>query len=365
MASIWPFLSPRFAMKLRKAPISKAKMKQSPKNGALLSTSPPQMDEEALRLVLAQHYGLYGPLRRLTSERDLNFALKTADHSYVVKLANPAEPASVTEFQTMALLHLAAQAPHLPVPRVVRGIAGETQLALPQGILRVLTYLDGVPLHMAPRSARLHIAIAQAGAALARGLADFHHPAADHVLQWDIKQAAALRPMLGHIQAPDLQALAVAALDRFDAETLPALAGLPWQVVHADLNPHNILVSPSAVDRVAGILDFGDMVRTPRVCDLAVAASYQIDPQAPLQSLHGFARAWHDVNPLLPAETAVLFDLVAIRMVTTLAIASWRAAQYPENAAYILRNMPSASAGLRALAAVPRGTALATLKEIR
>jgi hypothetical protein len=44
-------------------------------------------------------------------------------------------------------------------------------------------------------------------------------------------------------------------------------------------------------------------------------------------------------------------------MLTTLAIASARAARYPDNAPYILRNVPSASAGLRAL----QGLNLSTL----
>ena len=340
-------------------------MKQSPHEGAILRTSPPQMaDEEAERLVHL-HYGLRGPLRRLTSERDVNFALKTPDQSYVIKFANAAEPAEVTRFQTEALLHLAEHAPRLPVPRMIRSLQGAAEVALPQGILRVLSYLEGVPLHMVARSPALHHNIARAGAALAQGLAGFSHPAADHVLLWDIKQAAALRPLLPHIAETDLRDLCETALERFASEIAPTLAALPWQVVHADLNPHNILVSPTKPTEIVGILDFGDMVRTPRVCDLAVAASYQIDTTAPLASLRAFAGAWHEVAPLLPDEMAVLYDLVITRMVTTIAIASWRAAEYPENATYILRNMPSASAGLRAFAAIPRTLAITTLKEIQ
>ena len=42
--------------------------------------------------------------------------------------------------------------------------------------------------------------------------------------------------------------------------------------------------------------------------------------------------------PLQAAELDILFDLIATRMVLTVAITGWRAARYPENAAYILRN---------------------------
>ena len=55
------------------------------------------------------------------------------------------------------------------------------------------------------------------------------------------------------------------------------------------------------------------------------------------------------------AEAEVVLDLVAIRMVTTLALASWRATRYPDNAAYILRNLPASQAGLQALSALGKG----------
>ncbi|WP_283179545.1 hypothetical protein [Gemmobacter sp. 24YEA27] len=45
-------------------------------------------------------------------------------------------------------------------------------------------------------------------------------------------------------------------------------------------------------------------------------------------------------------EIALLPDLIRMRHVTTLAVTSWRAARYPENAPYILRN---AAASLRGL----------------
>ena len=50
--------------------------------------------------------------------------------------------------------------------------------------------------------------------------------------------------------------------------------------------------------------------------------------------------------PLLAEEAALLPGLTALRMVTTMAIASHRAARWPENSPYILRNLPSARAGL-------------------
>lgn len=315
--------------------------------GASLSSAPPAFPpHEAARAVLV-HYGLTGRLTPLHSERDVNYLLESESAGrFVVKLANPAEPAEVTDMQTRALVHLEPMG--LPVPRVIRSLSGQTGATLPQGHLRLLTYLEGRPMHLAAPSPALQCAMGTMAARLALGLRGFTDPAARHVLQWDIRHAGALRPLLADLPA-DLAAPAAAALARFEAQVLPRLTALRWQVVHNDLNPHNILVDGAGTG-VAGILDFGDMVETPLVCDLAVAASYQVDPRAPLDSLTEFAAAYHAALPLTPEEAALILPLTEARWLTTLCISAHRAARYPENAAYILRNAPLARAGLTAFA---------------
>ena len=64
---------------------------------------------------------------------------------------------------------------------------------------------------------------------------------------------------------------------------------------------------------------------------------------------------------LVANELDLLYDLITARMVTTLTITAWRAALYPDNAPYILRNAPSARAGLAAFRALGRDTVTETL----
>lgn len=318
--------------------------------GQSLTTPPPSLSPDQALALARVHFGLTGSLSPLTSERDLNYRLTTPNASYVLKLANPAEPPEVTRFQTEALLHL--QASDLPVQRVIPTLDGQAQAVTPHGILRLLTWADGQPQHQTQRSLPQAAAMGAMAARLSHGLQGFHHPAAAHVLQWDIKQAASLRPLLPAIAA-DLRPLAEATLNRFETHVAPHLPKLRQQVVHNDLNPHNVLVDPTDPTRITGVLDFGDMVETPLICDAGVAASYQIDPAQPWASLRAFAQAYHAILPLTPLEARLLPDLAATRMLTTLAIASARAARYPENAPYILRNVPAAVAALQALAAAP------------
>jgi len=133
---------------------------------------------------------------------------------------------------------------------------------------------------------------------------------------------------------------------------------LPNQAVHNDLNLYNIVVDPETHAVVAGIIDFGDLTCTARVSDLAITAAYQVaDDDDPLAPACEMIAAYHAVLPLEAAEFNVLFDLIATRMAMTIVISSWRAARYPANRNYILRNNAAAWARLRRMATLSRDQA--------
>jgi hydroxylysine kinase len=324
---------------------------------------------EALAQELAaKHYGLPVAAHRLDSERDQNFRLRTPDgREYVLKIANPAEDRAVTNLQTQALVHLATADAGLPIPRVFPALDGaqELDITFDDGsirVVRLLSFMAGIPMHAVEGSARLRRDLGQCAAKLARGLRDFRHSGANHKLLWDLQHAAELRPLVGAVVF-DRRGLVEQFLDRFEANVLPALAGLPKQPVHNDLNPHNIVVDRVNSERISGIIDFGDLTSTARVNDLAITAAYQVaDSDDPLASACEVIAAYHAVTPLNAAEFNVLFDLMATRMVMTVVISSWRAARYPENRTYILRNHQPAWARLVRMSGLSPAAAMRQIK---
>ncbi len=294
--------------------------------------------------LLARQYGLAGRLSPLTGERDRNFLLETPAASYMLKVSHPAELPLVADFQTQALLHIAAADPGLPVQRIVPTLAGEPSLvAQPPGgdarVTRLFSYLPGEPLPKAQRSQAQARALARTLARLDLALRDFRHPAGQLALPWDIQRADSVRGLLDSVPDESRRKLARRALDRFAANVRPRLARLRAQPIHNDFNIYNVLVDPLDHARIAGVLDFGDMVHAPLIDDLAVAAAYQVDPAGDtMATLADFVAAYHAVLPLEADEIDVLFDLVQARLVMVVAISGWRAARHPENAPYLLRN---------------------------
>ncbi|WP_300297217.1 phosphotransferase [Ferrovibrio sp.] len=336
-----------------------------------LDTTPAPLSERQAVALAAEHFGLAATATRLSSERDQNFRMDdAAGRRFVLKIASPAEAPEVTNLQTMALLHVAKADPGLPVPRVFPARNGAAELALavddgPARIVRLLSYLPGLPLHQAPASLALCRDLGRRAAQLDLALRNFHHPAARHPLLWDLQHAGQLRPLLdeiGDLNAEDYRLLA-GALDGFVSRIAPVLPRLRQQLVHNDLNPNNVMVDPSDHARVAGILDFGDMTQTALINDVAIAATYQVGSgEAALEPAAALVAGYHAVAPLQDIELDILFDLIVARSVMTVVIGGWRAARYPANRDYILRHAPGAWSRLRHLTQRPAERARAELR---
>lgn len=344
---------------------------------AVLSDTVRKVPLEWAQTLAAWHYGLTGRLSVLSGERDSNFLLEadaghggpggTRARRFMLKISHPAESALVADFQTQALLHVAATDPLLPVQRIEPTVDGRASLqaTAPDGtarVVRLFSYLDGEPLPKAARSPAQARALARTLARLDLALRELRHPAGELALPWDIQRADEVRALLEHVADPQRRAMALRVLDRFSMRVKPLLPTLRRQPIHNDLNLYNVLVDPADHARIAGILDFGDMVHAPLVNDLAVAAAYQVDPAGDtLGALADFVGAYHEVLPLTADEVAVLFDLLQARLVMVVAISGWRAAREPANAAYLMRNNAISWQRLEACTAIAPGQAASVL----
>ena len=329
----------------------------APSNGAQLSSSVPDLSLADVAELAARLYGIHAKAESLTSERDANFRLVSADGgACLLKISNPSEADEVVDLQTACLDHIADVDPARPVPRVLHTLAGANgdHVVLPDGrrcAVRLLTYLEGVQAKGTTRSRAQRVQLGAALAQLDLALRDFVHPAASHDLLWNVSRADRLAHLVDEITGDARRKIVRHFMDRFVGELLPRLAHMRAQVIHNDFNLYNVLVAADDPDRVTGIIDFGDMIHAPLVGEVATAAAFQMAEAAdPLAAVAEFIGAYHAILPLHAEEQEIVADLVTTRHLITVLISEWRSRLYPGNHAYIMRHNPASWDALRLMA---------------
>jgi len=310
-----------------------------PKPMSVLEAKAPAFSVAEAEEITKRLFGVGGSARALVSERDQNFHLRSDDgRDYVLKIANPAEDPAVLDFQTQAFLHIARVSPELPVPHLVPTTEGASSQVVDGAdgrrfITRLLSYLPGELIGKTEPSPALLRDVGASAAKLAQALRGYFHPAARPELLWDILQAPSLRERTHYVKDPDVRHLIEGVFDRLVEHVLPALEKMRAQVIHNDVSTNNTLVDG---DCVVGVIDFGDLIHAPLVCDLAVPISELIvEVDDPFGVAMEIAAGYCAVEPLTAEEIAVIFDLVVTRTAMAIVIASWRVNDHPENHAYI------------------------------
>lgn len=299
---------------------------------AAISRLQPQFSITAAERLLWQHFGLRGQLESLLSERDQNFRVTSDDgHRFVFKIGNSSEPQVTTDFQIQALLHIERQGCAVATPLVRRTLAGDVAVQIAEGgarhVCRVVSYLAGDLMSGAQSSLRQAENLGASAAQLDLALRDFRHAGEDQVLLWDVQQADKLRELQPFIAEEELRARVDRSLDDFDLRVKPQLPKLRQQIIHADLHGDNVLVNAENHDYIAGVIDFGDMLRAPLVIEVAIAASYLRATEGDAMRLIApFVAAYNKIIPLRGAEIELLFDLIRVRLAATISILRWRAA---------------------------------------
>jgi len=313
---------------------------------SIVQHAPRFSEQEAVRIAL-DLFGLEVSAKQLPSERDQNFCLTAADgKDYVLKLANSTESREALDFQNQAMLHLAGKRDIFDksttvVPDVLPTTGGE-QITTVMGIdgtphfVRLLTYLPGKPLALVrPHDADFLASLGRFFGSIDQALQDFDHPATHRDFHWDLNNAGSvIQSYLKHIKAPDNRNLVESFLERFQAETEPQLQDLRCGVIHNDANDYNVLVEPEGRWRnsVAGVIDFGDMVYTRIVHEVAIACAYaMLDKTDPLAVAGRVIAGYHQSFPLTEQELAVLFDLICMRLCMSVCHAANQSRHEPDN----------------------------------
>lgn len=275
-------------------------------------------------------FAVAGRATALPSDRDQNCLIETADGArFVLKIANAQESPALLDAELAVLQHLA---PTGLCPQAVPTRDGALRARHGSYGVRLITAVPGETLGTVRyRSVALHREVGRALGRVGLALETFDHPAVHRVLDWDLAHAErVVRERLALIADDSLRDLVAHGLSDFEARVVPVRASLRQRVIHGDGNDYNVLVD-AADQVVTGVIDFGDMVVSHAVNDVAIAAAYvALGADDALAAVADVVAGFHAVHPLTDTELSVVWPLVYMRLCVSVCMAAEQQAARPD-----------------------------------
>jgi len=332
----------------------------------------PRFSPETVEDFVRENYRMDGGAEPLPSEWDQNFKLRVGDEEcFVVKIANLGVPGEVIDFQNRAMELVATGWPDGTCPRAVRAVSDESSLRIADAngsrfFIRVLTFVEGRPLsEISPRSAGLLQSIGRALGNLDLCLGDFEHPSMKRSIRWDLARSAWISRHTKAIQDASRRRLVEELLLQYRGRVAVLMDGVPMSVIHNDANDENLLLSAEGHDwHVWSLLDFGDIVWTQTVNELAIGCAYAIlGADDPVDAAAHIVSGYHSSRALTEDEVRVLFPLICMRLAVSVTSSAIAAEDDPDNPHKQMTDAP-AWAMLERLAGVDWDSAEARFRKV-
>lgn len=297
--------------------------------------------------IALKKYGLKGTATRLAGDEDVNFLLKTeTGKNYLLKIASEGRDDANIAFQNSILLYLATQDLDTSVPEILPTTEGElvTQELFNFKIytIRLLSWVPGrVWVNVNPKTAALRKDLGDKAGKLTAALQEFTHPEAMRSFDWNLADSAWTIKHQYLFSEKNIKV--VEHFQKLFLDIQSSYSELPKSIIHNDLNDHNVVVSEALkAPKINGFIDFGDVVETQTVNDVAILLAYVImdvpDPlSAALEVLQGY-RVHYQFSE---KELQCLYTLVGMRLVTTVTKAAIRKSDATPNEYHFVSEQPA------------------------
>jgi 4-aminobutyrate aminotransferase-like enzyme/Ser/Thr protein kinase RdoA (MazF antagonist) len=302
------------------------------------------VDASFAKEVAESIFGVFGSAKTLVGEYDKNFHLVSPRGEFVLKLMHPNAERQNLELQIAALEHLANKAPELIVPRVQRSKSGHfiETIEAPDGqrLVWMLSYIPGkLYANVKPHTPELLESLGNLLAQFDKALLDFQHPASERNLKWDLAKAEWIEQHLMDISDTSQRKMVEQILSHYKMKVQPEFSNLRWSVIHNDANDYNIVVEGG---KVKSVIDFGDMLYTPTINELAIAAAYaMMGHDDPLSAVASMVRGYHAVLPLTEKELGLLFPLIQMRLAVSVTNSAIQKRLRPDDPYVVISEKPA------------------------
>lgn len=301
--------------------------------------------EAHIQQLAKDHYGLSVTAKMLNGYDELNYLLTdTNNKRFILKVSDDIQPYPFLDAQVKIIKHLSNSPLSSKFQQFCINKQGDELTPIIEDgkkyYLRILSFLEGCFwVEKTNKSIELYRNLGNFMGTMDHSLQGFSHSAMHRQYTWDISRASDANDKLKYIKNHEKRRIASYFLLQFDTEVLPQIHSLRHAYVHNDANDYNILVDET---NVTGLIDFGDMVYTALINNLAVACTYaMLANEDPLTAASLVVKGYHESYPLTIQELDLLYYLIAGRLCISVTQSAYNGSLDTNNEHHFITEKPA------------------------
>ncbi len=294
---------------------------------------------------VANYYGMEVKASALNGYDELNFLLTdNAGKKNILKLSNNQQDFFFLDAQIKILQHLSKSELALQLQQYTLNKKGQplTEISIEDKTyyIRILSYLEGTFWVEAPiKTDALQLNLGKFLGKMDKNLSDFKHAGMHRHYTWDISTARDASYKLNCIKDHEKRRMVDYFILQFETEILPTLSSFRHSYTHNDANDYNVLVNE---DDIVGLIDFGDMVYTALINNVAVACTYaMLNNLKPLEAAVQVVKGYHEMYPLTEKELNILYYLIAARLCISVTQSAYNSSLDSNNEHHFITEKPA------------------------
>ena len=295
--------------------------------------------------LLLQYFGIEAQnIKKLAGYDNVNYLVTAKDAKYIFKTYVYDDLLfDIVKAESDVLLHL--QKPGTSCfPKVIKTVEGKnaavSELEGRKIIIRLLSYLEGQFFAEATHSPQLFKSFGEFLAHMDLRLMDYkNYTIQARRYSWDLTHLQLNKPFLEDIELPSDRKIARYFMMQFEEVVRPKLPELRNSIIHNDANDWNVLVTEG---KVSAIIDFGDIVYTPLINELAVALTYAImGKEDPVSWACHIISSYHNIITLQQQEVDLLYYLIAAQLCISVCNSAQNKKADPDNEYIAISEKPA------------------------
>ncbi len=298
-----------------------------------------------IKILLKKDYNLDDlTIKKLYGYDNLNFFVETKNKKYVLKLYDSNSVSKDLLFAENDILIFLSNKEKDLFPYPIKSKFGkyidEFEFNNKKTIFRLISYLEGDMLVDIESSKLLFESFGTKVATMNKHLMSYKNAIYEaHSTVWDVSNTLMSKKYLKHIKDTENREITEYFMNLFEKQALHILPSLRKSIIHNDANDRNVLVQKG---KVSGIFDFGDLVYSALINEIAICLAYGLEFRDNL--LHWtsiFLSAYHKIFALKTEEVDILYYLIPARLCISVCNSSFSIIHKPDNEYIIINQKPA------------------------